>query len=56
VDIRTGTLVREILVFGTRYVLDVTRLWNEHFNQIDGAGLAKLAREAARFDFQAPDN
>ena len=51
-EIRTDILVSEILIFGTRYILDVTRLWNGQFNLIDGVDLAQLSSEAERFVFQ----
>jgi hypothetical protein len=31
VEIRTDLLVREILVFGTRYIIGIAQPWNEHF-------------------------
>jgi hypothetical protein len=51
VAIRTDSLVREILVFGTRYVVEITRLWNEHFGLIDVVKLGELADEAVAFKF-----
>ncbi len=53
VEIRTDTLVRELLVFGTRYMIEIARLWSEHFAIIEIPVLASLASEALNFDFKS---
>ena len=54
VEIRTDMLVREILVFGTRYVVSIAKFWNDHFGLLNLAELATLAQEALDFDFTPP--
>ncbi len=52
VEIRTDMLVREILVFGTRYMIEIARWWNEHFSLLKTQLLGDLAQEAVNFDFR----
>lgn len=51
VEIRTDLLVREILVFGTRYMIAIAQLWNEPFGLLSSRDLASLGHEALSFDF-----
>ena len=53
VQIRTDALVRELLVFGTRYMIEIARRWSEHFAIIEIPVLASLASEALDFDFKS---
>jgi hypothetical protein len=53
IQITTDVLVREILVYGTKYVLRVALYWNEHFALADAAKLSELHAEAVGFDFNA---
>jgi hypothetical protein len=53
VEIRTDILVREILVFGTRYMIKVTKHWNDTFRFIEASRLEELACKAVRFNFGA---
>jgi hypothetical protein len=50
-EIHTGLLVREILVFGTRYVTSVAKQWNDVFGLLEATQLAALAVEAVNFNF-----
>jgi uncharacterized protein DUF5677 len=50
-EIRTGLLVREILVFGTRYMISVAKQWNDVFGLLEATQLAELAVEAVNFNF-----
>jgi hypothetical protein len=52
-EIRTDMLVREILVFGTRYMISVAKHWNDVFGLIEATHLAELAVEAINFNFGA---
>jgi len=51
IEIRSDLMVREIWVFGVRYMLNVAFEWNNHFNLIDGAGLIALSNRALSFNF-----
>ena len=53
IQITTDVLVREILVYGTKYMLRVALYWNEHFALADTAKLSELHAEAVGFDFNA---
>ena len=53
IQIKTDRLVREILVFGTKYTLWVAVNWNEHFALIDAEALEKLRNETINFDFRS---
>jgi hypothetical protein len=53
VEIRTDILVREILVFGTRYMLNVAKHWNDAFGLMELAKLTELAKDAVNFNFAA---
>lgn len=53
IQIKTDRLVREILVYGTKYALWVTANWNEHLDLIDPATLEKLRDETIKFDFKS---
>lgn len=48
-EIRTDMLVREILVFGTRYMISVAKHWNDVFGLMEPDQLAELAAEAVNF-------
>lgn len=52
-QITSDVFVREILVFGTRYMLGITLYWNELFAVGDSATLTELHTEAINFDFKA---
>jgi hypothetical protein len=52
IQIKTDRLIREILVYGTKYTLWVSANWNEHFALIDTATLEKLRDETIKFDFK----
>lgn len=56
VGIRTDMLVREILIFGTKYMIEVARIWNENSALLDTPTLANLAKEAVDFDFSAGES
>lgn len=53
IEILTGRMVPEILVFGCRYVLLIAQLWNECFNVIDEETMSSLMAEALAFNFGA---
>ena len=56
VEVRTtGLLIRAILIFGTRYMLTIAQVWQEHFGLLDGLVLAGIADQALKFDWQAGD-
>ena len=51
VEVRTtGPLVRAILIFGTRYMLEIAQAWREHFGLLDEPVLAAIADQACNFD------
>jgi hypothetical protein len=52
IQIKTDRLVREILVYGTRYALWVSANWNEHFALIDATTLEKIRDDTINFDFK----
>lgn len=52
IQIKTDLLVREILVFGTRYALWVAANWNAHFALIDSNSLDNLRDDLLSFDFK----
>src|SRR5579883_3158632 len=52
-QIKTDRLIREILIFGTRYALWVAAHWNEHFGLIDAAKPENVRDEALGFNFKA---
>jgi hypothetical protein len=51
INIKTDFLVREILVFGTRYILGILERWNEHFRLADPVQLDGITKRALEFDF-----
>ena len=53
IQIKTDRLIREILVYGTKYALWVTANWNEHLVLIDAATLEELRDETINFDFKS---
>jgi len=50
-EIRTDILVPEILVFGTRYMLNVAKHWSDAFGVLETADLLALANDAVNFNF-----
>ena len=52
VQIKTDWLIREILVYGTKYALWVSANWNEHFALIGTGRLEKLRDDTNKFDFK----
>jgi hypothetical protein len=54
IQIKSDLLIREVLVFGTRYAIWVTANWNEHSRLMDTKTLEKLRDEAMNFDFNVP--
>lgn len=52
IQIKTDHLVREILIFGTKYMVWIALNWNEYFVLLDRAALDKLGNEAINFDFK----
>jgi hypothetical protein len=52
IEIRSDRMVREILVFGCRYILGLTLLWNERFNLVDEKVRTGLSSKALGFDFR----
>jgi len=52
IEIKSDRLIREILVYGTKYALAVTTKWNEHFHLIEQKTLDKLCEDANNFDFR----
>jgi hypothetical protein len=52
-QITDDTFVTPILIYGTRYMLAVTEVWNAHFKLIDDARMDELRKRVLSFDFKA---
>ena len=52
IQIKTDRVIREILVYGTKYALWVPANWNEHFPLIDATILEKMRDDTINFDFK----
>jgi Family of unknown function (DUF5677) len=52
-QITDDTFVTPILVYGTRYMLAVAAVWNDHFKLIDDSKLNELQKRVFNFDFKA---
>jgi hypothetical protein len=52
-QIKSDRLIREILVFGTKYALWVTAKWNQEFALIPAPALQELLDLALNFDFKS---
>jgi hypothetical protein len=52
-QITDDKFVTPILVYGTRYMLAVTEIWNAHFKLIDHSGMDKFRKQGLHFDFEA---
>jgi hypothetical protein len=53
IQIKTDRLVREILIFGTKYTIWITLNWNKCFALLDHTNLEKLGDEAINFDIRS---
>jgi hypothetical protein len=52
IHIQSDRLIRETLVYGTKYALYTAANWNEHFHLIDAARIDELLDNATNFDFK----
>jgi hypothetical protein len=52
IQITRDVLVREMLVYGTKYMLGVALYWNEQFALADATKLSELLAEAVAFNFK----
>jgi hypothetical protein len=52
-QIADDTFVSPILVYGTRYMLAVTEVWNAHFKLIEDSKLEEFRKQVLNFDFKA---
>jgi hypothetical protein len=52
IQIKSDRLIREILIYGSKYMLWVAAHWNEHFSLMDSATLEDLRDKMINFDFK----
>jgi hypothetical protein len=52
-QITDDAFVTPILVYGTRYMLAVTEVWNAHFKLIDDSKMDEFRKQSLHFDFEA---
>jgi len=52
-QITDDTAATPILVYGTRYMLAVTDVWNAHFKLIEESKMGEFRNRCLAFDFQA---
>src|ERR1019366_1436979 len=52
-QITDDTFVTPILVYGTRYMLAVTEIWNAHFQLLEDQKIEAFRNQGLNFDFKA---